>query len=89
MQVRLTTNLGSRDAEYLGVTLTEAGSVVAVSDQNGDILLKRGWAEYLEEDVEDPAEDDETEIILNAVPPEDLQAIPPKRRGGRRRKNAD
>lgn len=95
MQVKLTTNLGTRDAERLGISPLKyyycfEGAEISVSEETAEFLFRHGWAVHVEEDVEDPSEGDETEIILNAIPPEDLQAIPPKRRrGGRRPRNAD
>jgi hypothetical protein len=71
VKLRMTFNLGHRDARRLGVEGSHEGDVVTVSRAAGDEMLSRSWA------VEVQSEPDK----IRAVPSVDIEATAKGRKG--------
>jgi len=90
--VKLLVNIGTQDALFLGVSQREEGSVIEVKDHAAQLMINRGWAEEsrtskaAEIAVEEIEGDEET--IVQGIPDEDIQGVPPTKKRGRPRRNA-
>ena len=83
--IKLRTNIGTADNRSLQLPSVTEGSIVEVTDDTATHMLKRGWAEIVDDGDglaelhdEPSGEDDTTEssapVDLKAVPPVEIQA---------------
>lgn len=77
MKIKLTTNLGSRDAARLKIEPARDGEIIEVSAKVAEALIRKGWAT----DPSKPAtvvEDDEDDVETESTPKSVVKRTPPR-----------